>query len=315
MEPEEEGFLRDSIPTLKPIENNISSMVQAQYEEHPYPKWINLALNPVPKSIAEVSNLLRLQITNRNIFAVKNPQILIAGCGTGQHPITTSTRFSDSKILAIDLSLTSIAYAQRKTRELKLNNICFMQADILELGALDQTFDIIESAGVLHHLDNPLAGWKTLVNLLRPNGLMMIGLYSETARQNITRVRKKYQVNTVSPAKQEIRVFRETIMESNQPDEKKLADSRDFYSLSTVRDLVFHVKEHQFTIPQIKRALEKLGLAFCGFEITNPSTKPAFNQSYSNPDDFYNLDNWNSFEASNPDTFSGMYTFWCQKVS
>ena len=99
--------MRDSIPTLKPIENNISSMVQAQYEENPYPKWINLSLHPAPKSIAEVSNLLRLQITNRNIFAVKNPQILIAGCGTGQHPITTSTRFSDSKILAIDLSLTA----------------------------------------------------------------------------------------------------------------------------------------------------------------------------------------------------------------
>ena len=47
-------------------------------------------------------------------------------------------------------------------------------------------------------------------------------------------------------------------MASNQPDEK-LVVSRDFYSLSTVRDLVFHVKEHQFTIPQIKRALEELG--------------------------------------------------------
>ena len=35
-----------------------------------------------------------------------------------------------------------------------------MQADILELEALDQTFDIIESVGVLHHLGDPLAGGK-----------------------------------------------------------------------------------------------------------------------------------------------------------
>ena len=35
-----------------------------------------------------------------------------------------------------------------------------MQADILNLRKLNKQFDIIESAGVLHHMDNPIAGWQ-----------------------------------------------------------------------------------------------------------------------------------------------------------
>ena len=41
-----------------------------------------------------------------------------------------------------------------------------MQADILELEKLNKNFDIIESGGVLHHMDDPFAGWQVLVNCL-----------------------------------------------------------------------------------------------------------------------------------------------------
>ena len=34
----------------------------------------------------------------------------------------------------------------------------------------------------------------------------------------------------------------------------------------TLRDLLFHVQEHRFTIPKIKDCLAQLGLTFCGFE-------------------------------------------------
>ena len=44
--------------------------------------------------------------------------MLIAGCGTGQHAIETAQRFPAARVLAIDLSLTSLAYALRKTREI-----------------------------------------------------------------------------------------------------------------------------------------------------------------------------------------------------
>ncbi|WP_180490095.1 class I SAM-dependent methyltransferase, partial [Escherichia fergusonii] len=87
-------------------------------------------------------------------------------------------------ILAIDLSLSSLSYAIRKTKELGLANLRYAQADILALGN-EKTFDVVDSSGVLHHLKNPLAGWRRLAGLVRPGGLMHIGLYSATARADI----------------------------------------------------------------------------------------------------------------------------------
>ena len=48
---------------------------------------------------------------------------------------------------------------------------------------------MIETAGVLHHLADPAAGWRLLLSLLRPNGLMFVGLYSVTARRSLTAAR------------------------------------------------------------------------------------------------------------------------------
>ena len=115
--------------------------------------------------------------------------MLIAGCGTGQHAIETAQRFAGARVLAIDLSLTSLAYALRKTRELGVRNIEYAQADILKLGTIGRTFDVIESSGVLHHLADPFAGWRVLLSLLRPGGFMAVGLYSEIARADIVEAR------------------------------------------------------------------------------------------------------------------------------
>ena len=89
----------------------------------------------------------------------------------------------------MDLSLASLAYAQRKSNELCFPNIDYLQADILHLHQMGKEFDIIESSGVLHHMDEPMAGWKVLVDLLKPGGLIKIGLYSELARSQIVKTR------------------------------------------------------------------------------------------------------------------------------
>src|SRR5206468_9745575 len=107
--------------------------------------------------------------------------ILIAGCGTGRHAIETARLHADAKVLAVDLSLASLSYAKRKARELGVANIEFGRADILQLESLGQTFDVIEAMGVLHHLGEPLQGWRVLLNVLRPGGFMWAGLYSALA--------------------------------------------------------------------------------------------------------------------------------------
>ena len=155
----------------------------------PYPRWVKTASVGRPTAI---DWYLRGQLPTAPIRPYQTGaglDVLIAGCGTGQHAIETAQRFAGARVLAIDLSRTSLGYAIRKTREAGLRNIQYAQADILKLGSLDASFDVIEASGVLHHLGDPAQGWRVLLSLLRPGGFMHVGLYSALARADIRAAR------------------------------------------------------------------------------------------------------------------------------
>ena len=311
-EPNQEEKLKLNLPILGEISNKVSLNVREQYEESPYPRWVNTGLRLEPAPISKIVEESKLKLHCEKINETKNPNILIAGCGTGQHLIETASRFKSSKVLAIDLSLSSLAYAKRKTEELLSDHtIEYMQADILDLDKLGRRFDIIESAGVLHHIDNPMKGWKALTDCLKQGGMMRIGLYSELSRQNIVKIREEISQRGIGLSDAEMRSFRDMIIESDKNRHKLITQFPDFYSLSELRDLLFHVQEHRFTIPLIKYHLNKLGLKFCGFE----SSKIVSHFKLTNKDkeDPYDLDKWEVYEEANPIAFAGMYQFWCQK--
>ena len=172
LEPTEERRLKLEMKILNDITDGVSSKVRNQYERNPYPRWVNLGLNSEASSIEAMAKDARLKVTLEYISNINAPKILIAGCGTGQHSIGTATKFKHSQVLAIDLSLSSLAYAKRKTKELSIKNIDYMQADILDLKEQTKKFDVIESVGVLHHMKDPMAGWRVLTECLKPGGLM-----------------------------------------------------------------------------------------------------------------------------------------------
>lgn len=311
-EPQDEKKISSEIKILKRIEDKVSSKVRKQYEENPYPRWVNLRLRIQPISISSYAKELKLKIFEESLYKVSKPKILIAGCGTGQNSIGTASIFSNSNVLAIDLSLKSLSYAKRKTKELKISNIKYMQADILDLELINKKFDIIESSGVLHHMKNPLAGWKVLANCLKPTGLMRIALYSKTARRNIIKTRDEIKKLEIGHKDKDLKFFRNKIIKSEKEHDKQHTSSLDFYSLSSFRDLLFHTNEHQFTISQINKCLFELGLKFCGFD--NKKAVQAFKLVHKGFDDEYDLNKWDEFENLNKDTFLGMYQFWCQKI-
>jgi ubiquinone/menaquinone biosynthesis C-methylase UbiE len=311
-EPKHEEKLKKQLQVLEEITDSVSSEVRAQYEESPYPRWVDFGLPLKPMSISGVVDQIKLKLPSYKITEVKNPDILIAGCGTGQHSIGTASRFKGSEVLAIDLSLSSLAYAKRKTEELSVENIDYMQANILDLGLLNKQFDIIECAGTLVCMENPLLGWQILTDCLKPGGLMKIGLYSELARQAVVKIRNEISEQGIGSSDMEMTQFRDEIIKSDKEHHKSVQKYLDFYSLSNLRDLLFHVQEHRFTIPQIKDYLDRLGLKFCGMEITKIVSH--FQQTNTDKEDPYNLDKWQAYEEANPQAFQGMYQFWCQKV-
>ena len=146
----------NKISCLTNVTDDVSMLVKSQYEENPYPVWESTYLHESSYSIYDYFVKNNLKTDKINMLNGENNDILIAGSGTGQHAIQSSSRFKNSNVLAIDLSCKSTAYAIRKANELGVNNIEFMIADILDLNKLNKTFTIIESCGVLHHLRKPI---------------------------------------------------------------------------------------------------------------------------------------------------------------
>ncbi len=308
----EEKNQLSKIDSILKIRDTVSIKVKNQYEQNPYPRWTNLGLSIQERSIKDVVKDINLNLDLEKINFSKYGEILIAGCGTGQHAITTASKYKDAKIYALDLSFNSLAYAKRKSMELGFNNIKFIQGDILDLKQLNKKFDIIESVGVIHHMADPLKGWKSLVDCLKKDGLILTGLYSEKARKNIATIRKKINNLKIKTTKNNIINFRKDIFENNNPEWNSIKYSPDLYSTSGVRDLLFHIQEHRFTIPKIEQNIKELKLKFLGFEDTYVIKK--FKEVYDKSNDLYNLKKWEEYESNNPRIFSGMYQFWCKKI-
>lgn len=294
------------------IGDEISQLVKQQYEENPYPRWTGISMVP-PKPFIDCLRQYIAPNSPENLLAIEKPEVLIAGCGTGLQPITCALSYWNSSIIAIDLSLASLAYAKRKANELGVSNIDFMQGDILALDNLDKTFDVIECSGVLHHMSDPKKGIGVLVDLLRPSGYMKIGLYSELARQHIVAAREFVKRQGFSPTISGIRECRQALFALPDDDvAKPVTIGQDFYATSTVRDLIFHVQEHRFTLPEISMLLEEFNLEFLGFDI-GIEVKNSYLADHAADPGAICLSDWHDYELNNRGTFFGMYNFWVRK--
>jgi tetratricopeptide (TPR) repeat protein/SAM-dependent methyltransferase len=311
-EPREEQALRATMPRLTDIADDVSLKVREMYEQNPYPRWIKTGPTESPKRLDE---FLRNRFPMLVHDVARNPtlDILLAGCGTGRQAVEMAQRFAGAKVLAIDLSLASLGYAKRKTQELGLTNLEFAQADILKLGQLGRSFDLIESSGVLHHLEDPWAGWRVLLSLLRPGGYMRIGLYSELGRPGVIAGRALVAERGYPADPEGIRQFREAVITGNfgPPLGDLITKARDFFTTSELRDLVFHVREHRMTIPQIADFLRENELRFLGFEL-DPEIVRNYRARFPDNPTMTNLEYWHAFETAHPDTFYYTYQFWVQ---
>lgn len=312
-EPVAERNMRAGMPRLTDVDDGVSMLVQQQYEENPYPRWVKTVAEPNPGTIDQ--NLKAKYPRVYSPLGKKNIDALIAGCGTGQQVVDLATSLPDARVLAVDLSLTSLCYAKYRTDAMGLTNVDYGQADILKLGSLGRSFDVIASTGVLHHLRDPLQGWRTLLSLLRPNGLMQIALYSETARAGVVAARNFIAEKGYGVTAEDIRRCRQDIMRLDvRSPIAAVARSTDFFGTSDCRDLLFHVQEHRFTIPQIRDFLDENGLRFLGFFTSDPLMRE-YPKMFPDDVDRNNLDNWHEFEKRHPLAFASMYQFWVQKAA
>ena len=295
--------IRKDVPVLTEIEDETSKKVQLQFEEFPYPAWQSLPAEY--RCRGEVENTLW----------GAQAHILVAGCGTGREALELAAAFPDSQVLGVDLSRANLSYALFKKAELGLENVRFEQGDILALGGLDERFDYIVCNGALAHLREPVKGWEVLCDLLKDGGVMRIGLQSFHARQAVNEARERIKEAGLGCDAVSIRDFRRDARQYLKLlTLKALEDYDAFYSVAECRDLLFPAQECQHDVSAIRASLEALGLAFIRFDLP-ADVLAAYAERFPEDPQGRDLKRWERWEEARPDTFAGMYRFWCGKVA
>ena len=294
------------------ISDATSLRVQKQYEGNPYPVWQKLTRHQ-PTPVTQI--LQGIAPTTFNFSLDENSiDMLIAGSGTGSHVLQTAMRIQHQSLTAIDLSRKSLAFAIRKAKEYGQQHIRFRQMDILNVATLGQHFDIVESIGVLHHMQDPLAGMKALVSVLKPGGLMNLGFYSKIGRRYIIQAKQQFDRPEAFFTDDEIRQRRFEIIEKGDKEMlENLLGYKDFYTLHDCRDLIFHENEHNYDLHELQTMIQNAGLKFVGFELYDKAELQRFKAAFPQQNAEFDLANWAEYEKANPDVFSSMYVFWCQK--
>lgn len=305
-----ERRLRAQIPSMSPITDGVSSAVRGMYEEHPYPRWLSIDRGR-PLAVGE---WLERELPLAGLIAAPPAaRILVAGCGTGRDALWLASNIADAQVLAVDLSVSSLAYARRMADAMGVSHVEFRQADILDLHAIPDRFDVISSTGVLHHMREPEAGVRVLRRLLRPGGLLRLALYSARARVTVNAARELIGREQLAASEPEIRKFRQGVLSMHgQAALRVLLEYDDFYTMSGCRDLLFHVQEHQFRLPQLAAMLQEAGLIVLGLADLPRSVAAAYRSMFPADPEMRDLSNWDAFEERYPQTFIGMYHLWCR---
>ena len=308
---EQERRLRDSFPSIGIEAGPTVEAVRAQYEASPYPRWRDATIRKAKSFSAELRAWFPWLA---DLSDARPVRILVAGCGTGFHPIVTAAGYEDAEVTAIDISRASLAYAARQAVRHGLDNIRFVHGDLLHAGRLGEVFDVVEAVGVLHHMPDPGAGLGALASVVKPGGFLNLGVYSRRGRLSLVpaaRAVAAWCAGTDDPAA--LRSARAHLIESGR--EEWLAPSRsvDFYCTSGFRDLLAHTHEILYSPRDLPALIGPSGLELLGFRAVKTELRVAYVAEH--PDDPYlrNLGWLDDFDAAHPDVFGSLMRFWLRR--
>src|SRR6185295_15258069 len=107
-----------------------------------------------------------------DLSSLRGALVLDGGCGMGRHARQIAPHAG--QVVALDFS-RAIDQAARNVGDFP--NVSCIQADLLALPLVDDSFDFVYSLGVLHHLADTERALHGLVAKLKPGGRLRIYLY------------------------------------------------------------------------------------------------------------------------------------------
>jgi SAM-dependent methyltransferase len=261
----------NGIPELRVSNDARVEVVRKFYEVAPFPGY------PPNDSLT----WLRMR-AERNRFAQLldrslpgDARIVEVGCGTGQMSLYLAR--ADRLVVGADLTMASVKMAAGAARRFGLENVQFVETDLLQPGLRDGAFDVVYASGVLHHLPDPRAGFARIARLARPGGKIIIGLYNRYARLplRLRRLVARMTGYRFIP-------FDPVLADRKGEPERRRAWLRDQYQ---------HPEEHRHTVTEVRRWFAENGVRHLRcYPTATIGDDP--DDLFSAAEDYWQLESW-----------------------
>lgn len=239
----------------------MTNPVQTHYQKYPYPIY------PLIASVRRCDTYsLNFETIwsrfNQTLPPPEAKKILIAGCGTFA-PYPWAVANPDVPITALDLSEASLKRARWHCLLHGKRNIVYRCGDLLDQDTVEGNFGLIDSFGVLHHLDDPLAGLKSLEKSLVTGGILRMMIYSRYARREEESIRRALRLLGIeSPDKARI-LLKKAAPGSRLANYLAVADEPT--TVSGLADALLHPRVHTYRIEELLEMISQTGLELLMF--------------------------------------------------
>ena len=164
-------------PTEWPEERaDVTEQVKAFYEETPFPNYDEF------DSVGSLGRKARQGIFARLLDEQIPPgaRVVECGCGTGQ--LTNFLSVANRTVFGADMCLNSLRLGNGFKQEHGLSRAHFVQMNLFRPVFKPGSFDLVVSNGVLHHTADPFLAFRTISELVKPRGYLLVGLYHRWGR-------------------------------------------------------------------------------------------------------------------------------------
>jgi len=233
---------QDGIPDLRLPGEASTDRVRDFYTHAPFPGYRPRDDLQALRARAERSEFVRLL----DAAIPSDARILEIGCGTGQMSLYLAS--TGRTVIAADVTRASLRLGAAAARRFGVETVLFVETDLHRAGLRPGAFDVVYTSGVLHHTSDPRRAFAGILPLLRPGGVIVVGLYNEFARLPL---RLRRFIARLSG-------YRWIPFDPVLRDRRSEPDRREAW----LRDQYRHPEEHRHTAAEVRRWFSENGVDY-----------------------------------------------------
>ena len=234
----------------------MSESVRNHYECYPYPCYPLLASVRACDTYALNLSALWTKF-NGELPPDAARRVLIAGCGSFS-PYPFSIANTESDITALDLSASSLRRARLHCLLHGCRNVRYQVGDLRDETVAPGQFGLIDAYGVLHHLEDPLAGLRSLEARLAAGGILRVMVYNRYARREEESIRWAFRMMGITDTARAKDIIRRSAKGSRLRKFIEASDEAGFEA--GLADALLHPCVRMFRIDELLELIRHTGL-------------------------------------------------------